>query len=144
MIALDTDRNGELSNEEIDGSTAALKKLDKNQDGEVTRDELRPPPPPEGVGDEHSEGPGGNPPGRRPMGPPPVIAALDTDRDGALSPQEISGASTALMTLDKNGNGSIDHEELCPRPPRGNDDGNNGQGRRERRGRMGGEEEPQF
>ena len=42
MAALDGDGNGEISSEEIKGAVAALKKLDKNKDGKLTEDELRP------------------------------------------------------------------------------------------------------
>ncbi|MFQ3167489.1 MAG: hypothetical protein ACI8QI_000015 [Limisphaerales bacterium] len=42
MAALDKDGNGEISAEEIKGAVAALKKLDKNKDGKLTEDELRP------------------------------------------------------------------------------------------------------
>jgi hypothetical protein len=42
MAALDADGNGEISAEEIKGAVAALKKLDKNKDGKLTEDELRP------------------------------------------------------------------------------------------------------
>ena len=42
MSALDSDGNGEISYEEIKGAVVALKKLDKNKDGKLTEDELRP------------------------------------------------------------------------------------------------------
>ncbi len=42
LAALDADKNGEISAEEIDNAAAALKKLDKNGDGKLTEDELRP------------------------------------------------------------------------------------------------------
>mgnify|MGYP000750952178 CR=1 FL=1 len=42
VTALNTDRNGEISSEEIEDAVAALKKLDKNKDGKLTEDELRP------------------------------------------------------------------------------------------------------
>ena len=40
--ALDTDRDGELSAAEISAATANLKKLDKNNDGKIDREEQRP------------------------------------------------------------------------------------------------------
>lgn len=66
----------------------------------------------------HEEGgrPGG--PGHRP--PPPVIAVLDANHDGVIDATEIANASAALLTLDKNGDGKLTHDEL--RPPRPDDD----------------------
>ena len=42
LTALDADVNGEISDTEIMDSAAALRKLDKNKDGKLTPDELRP------------------------------------------------------------------------------------------------------
>ncbi len=42
MAALDKDENGEISADEIKGAVAALRKLDKNKDGKLTEEELRP------------------------------------------------------------------------------------------------------
>lgn len=75
-----------------------------------------------GAGPERPGRPGG--PGGMPI--PPVLAALDTDRDGELSAREIASAPAALKTLDKNSDGKLTHEEL--RPPFG--PGNPGAGRR--------------
>ena len=41
----------------------------------------------------------------------PIVAALDTDRDGALSAAEIENASKSLLTLDKDGDGKISRDE---------------------------------
>jgi hypothetical protein len=41
-VALDTDQDGEISADEIEGAPAALKKLDKNGDGKLTPEEYRP------------------------------------------------------------------------------------------------------
>lgn len=46
FAALDTDSNGELSAAEIAAAPTSLKKLDKNADGQLTREEIRPTPPP--------------------------------------------------------------------------------------------------
>lgn len=78
LAALDADSNGELSAQEIAGASEALKKLDKNQDGKLGRDELRPsfdrPEGPGGFpgGPPGMMGPGGFPPGPGgfPGGPP--------------------------------------------------------------------------
>ena len=49
--------------------------------------------------------------------PSPVVLALDTNNDGALSPDEIAHAAQALLTLDKNGDGKVDQEEMRPARP---------------------------
>lgn len=40
--ALDSDSNGEVSGTEIDAAPTTLKTLDKNTDGQITEDEVRP------------------------------------------------------------------------------------------------------
>jgi hypothetical protein len=55
-------------------------------------------------------------------GPRPgcLMRALDADKDGALSAEEIANASAALLTLDQDGDGALSNEELRPpRPARG-------------------------
>ena len=42
FAALDADRNGEISSEEIKNATKALQSLDKNKDGKLAMDELVP------------------------------------------------------------------------------------------------------
>ncbi len=90
-------------------------------------------------------GPGGPPPGgpegggmRRPM--PPVMVALDADKDGEISAEEIANAAAALKTLDKNNDGKLSKEELRPaggpregRPPREGGKGPDGAPRGPRR-----------
>ncbi|MFK7818537.1 MAG: hypothetical protein AB8G99_07455 [Planctomycetaceae bacterium] len=53
----DTDHNGEISKKEIQAAAIVLTKLDKNQDGKLTRDELPRPPRP---GDEQDQRNGGH------------------------------------------------------------------------------------
>jgi hypothetical protein len=53
----------------------------------------------------------------------PLMIALDTNKDGVLSADEIAAASENLKKLDKNGDGKIDRIELLPPPPRGPQDG---------------------
>ena len=53
-----------------------------------------------------------------------IMAALDADKDGALSADEIANAAAALKKLDKNGDGKVDRDEIRGeleklRPPRG-------------------------
>jgi hypothetical protein len=58
-------------------------------------------------------GPGG-PGGHRP--PPPLIVALDVNKDGKIDAAELANAGTVLAALDKNSDGQITLDEL--RPPR--------------------------
>ncbi len=62
ISALDANADGELSAEEIAGAAESLKKLDKDKDGKVTRDEMRPAMPGRGrpgrPGDAGGRGPG--------------------------------------------------------------------------------------
>jgi hypothetical protein len=57
------------------------------------------------------------PSGRR--GGPPVVTALDANKDGTLDATEIANASAALLTLDKNGDGQLTSDELMPARPEG-------------------------
>jgi len=69
---------------------------------------------------EERDGERRRPPGRgeRPEGgrrqPPPLIVALDADKDGEISAEEIANAATALKTLDKNGDGKLTRDEIRP------------------------------
>ncbi len=46
--------------------------------------------------------------------PNPVMEAIDTNKDGALSADELKNASKALAALDKNKDGKIDQVEMRP------------------------------
>lgn len=81
MQMLDTDRDGNLSPDEIEASSSALLKCDRNGDGVLSRNELGPPggpggehqpdgPLPGGEGPDGPRGPGGRGPGAGPPGPP--------------------------------------------------------------------------
>ena len=69
IAALDANHDGVIDADEIANASAALKKLDKNGDGKLTREEYMGPRPggqggPGGPGGQG--GPGGNGQGRRP------------------------------------------------------------------------------
>jgi hypothetical protein len=60
----------------------------------------------------------------------PVVAALDTNKDGVIDEQEIAAAPTALKSLDKNSDGKLTRDETAPprregRGPRGERGQNN-------------------
>ena len=59
------------------------------------------------------------------------MSALDTNKDGTLSADEIANASESLKTLDKNGDGQLTPDEYRPAPPdggKGPQDGKKGPG----------------
>ncbi|MEO1997490.1 MAG: EF-hand domain-containing protein, partial [Planctomycetaceae bacterium] len=55
------------------------------------------------------------------FGPPPdrMFEAIDSNRDGQISPQEIRNAAAALKKLDANGDGELSGEEVFPPIPGG-------------------------
>jgi hypothetical protein len=143
--ALDANHDGVISADEIANAPAALKTLDKNGDGQLTRDEFMPPPPPRHPPQGDAGGPpDGPPPGDgpdqagqgRPHHPvPPIVAALDTNGDGVISAEEIANASASLLKLDKNGDGQLTRDEFMPPrpqhpPPDGNGQDGPGNGQR--------------
>lgn len=165
LSALDTDQNGVISAEEMAHAATALRTLDQNADGQLTSEEIGPPPPPAPLPPHHPRGEGhGSPtppharshdkgPDHRPdkpvrtfpgRGSSPLVAALDTDRDHTLSSAEIEAATAALKTLDRNGDGQLTREELAPprRPREGFDRRQPGRGFKGRPGAPGGPIDP--
>lgn len=129
FAAFDTDRDQELSAEEIAAAAAILAKLDLNHDGEVSLEESLMPPSEEKKSrnkpkKEDRPMPEGRPehPGKRPV--PPLIDALDLNKDGTISADELAGAPESLKTLDKDNDGTLSPAELHPQgpPPPGNED----------------------
>ena len=64
----------------------------------------------------------------------PVLAALDKDKDGTISKEEIANASETLGSLDANEDGQIDSSEMMPA---GGFGGGRGQGARGQGGKGG-------
>jgi predicted O-methyltransferase YrrM len=103
----DTDGDGTLAADEIDGAAAKLRALDASKDGQLTADELRPalpfgprgPMPPGPGGPQRgpgSRGPGGRAPGGR--GPRPARAS-EADFDNPLLAKD-DQEKKILATLD--------------------------------------------
>jgi Ca2+-binding EF-hand superfamily protein len=113
FAALDVNHDGVIDSNEIANASAALKTLDKNGDGQLTSDELRPQFGPGGPGGE----------GAPPPPPDPIMSALDVNHDGVIDASEIANASAALKTLDKNGDGQLTLDEIYPQLPGGQGDG---------------------
>jgi Ca2+-binding EF-hand superfamily protein len=88
FLALDTDKDGVISAAEIANSATALKSLDRNGDGKLTEDEVRPQ-----MGGRGGRGDG---PGETP--PPSADEMVQT-----------------LMAFDKNGDGQLTRDELPER-----------------------------
>ena len=131
MRALDANHDGVIDAGEIANASAALKTLDKNGDGRLTYDELRPFPNSKNAGsavsdsqtERREDGKNSAPAGPRPNGhrPPPsaLMRALDANHDGVIDAAEIANAPAALKTLDTNGDGKLTPDELSPdRSPR--------------------------
>ena len=117
-VVLDADSNGVLSAAEIDQAPSQLLKLDQNNDGQLTAEELCP----GGLGRGGQECPWGGQgqgKGRRACanGQKSVLLAIfDSDKDGSVTSAEINGAAAALKVLDKNKDGQVSAEEIRPLP----------------------------
>jgi len=120
MEAIDLDGDGEFSSEEIDSAAKSLLRLDQNGDGNLTTEELTPPPPPERGGEDGRgrppRGPGGPPGGMfGMMGGHPVMRALDKDGDGELFGDEVRDAASSLDRLDTDDDDFVSRDELSGR-----------------------------
>ncbi|WP_166823525.1 EF-hand domain-containing protein [Thalassoroseus pseudoceratinae] len=134
--AIDKDKNGSLSAEEIKNAVAALKTLDKNDDGEISREEMRP----EGPGRFGQGGP-------RPDFNPEDFAKNfvsrmldqnDKNKDGKIAKSEVTGRFAENFDRgDTNKDGFIDKAEMeamakqmAERFGRGRGEGGRGRGPR--------------
>jgi Ca2+-binding EF-hand superfamily protein len=130
LEAIDADKDGELSAEEISNAVAALKSLDKNEDGKIDGSEMRPdfagpfggggfpggpdggPFGPGGPGGPFGQGgPGG--PGGDPAQMVERLMQMDQDADGKLSKEEVpERLQSTFARADRNEDGSLDKEEI--------------------------------
>ncbi len=155
MLALNANQDGEVSAEEINGATEALKKLDKNADGKLSMDELMPSfegmgPGPGGFGGGFPGGGFGGGFGGEGVPSPEDMAqrlmAMDKDNDGYLVESELPDRLKPMFArADANSDQKLSKEEVTTmaqrqggRPglggPDGGRDGREGGGREGRRG----------
>lgn len=114
LKALDTDGDHTLSAAEIDAAPEALLTLDTNGDGQLDREDL-----PEEAKERMEKRKNKRSAQERRQGPPKpaIIRVLDPNDDRVISAEEIENASSALLTLDKDENGTLTPEELMPNRP---------------------------
>ncbi|MDZ4847658.1 MAG: hypothetical protein SGI77_00045 [Pirellulaceae bacterium] len=135
MMALDTNKDGVLTKEEIDNAIVALTTLDKNKDGKLTEDELRPAGGPPGGfggpgggdrgpgGGDRGGGPGRGGPGGGGAGgaggasnPEDIVnrfLQFDGNKDNQLSKDELPERMHGLITrADSNNDGIASKDEL--------------------------------
>jgi hypothetical protein len=113
FLAIDTDDDGELSPKEIANAAKSLLKLDRNKDGILTEDEVRPPPP----GGRRGPGGGGPPPpGGRGADARAMVESVmkyDKDGDGKVSAKELpANMARMLREGDENKDGSLEKSEI--------------------------------
>ena len=107
MVALDTDKDGALSPEEIAKAVEALKTLDKDNNGTLSAEELRPQ-----FGGRGDRGPGGEG-ASDPKEMVTRMLSFDADKDGKLSRDEVPERMAGLLERgDINKDGFLDQDEL--------------------------------
>jgi Ca2+-binding EF-hand superfamily protein len=106
---IDADRDGTITPQELEKAVAALKTLDRNGDGSISREEARPQFGRGGFG-----GPGGGTGGQ--FTPEGFVASMlerDTNKDGKLNAEELGERGARMLeTSDTNGDKQIDADEL--------------------------------
>lgn len=123
VVALDANSDGVIDAAELADATANLKKLDKNGDGQLTLDEIRPPRRQRGQE-------GGNP-----QDMVNRLLQLDKDGDGKLSAEELPERMRGMLDrADLNKDGFLDKDELLKQAQaQAAARGNRGEGEGERR-----------
>jgi Ca2+-binding EF-hand superfamily protein len=116
---LDANQDGKLTREELpERMREGFARLDASGDGTLSLDELA-----RGIAAGMPQPPGFArrpdvlPPGARGDALRPALAAIDANRDGELSKEEIAGAAKALLSLDRNGDGQLTRDELAAPGP---------------------------
>jgi Ca2+-binding EF-hand superfamily protein len=113
LAAIDADEDGVISAAELKNAPSALRKLDKNGDGQLTQDEVRPNFPGRGQG----RGPGRGEE-REATGPTPAelqqtLMAFDKNKDGKLSKEEMPERMRGMFDQgDTNHDGFLTADEI--------------------------------
>ncbi len=125
LAALDADKDGTISKAEIDNASAALRTLDKNNDGKLSNEEMRPNF--AAMGDRGGRPEGGRPEGAGGGGRPEMegrgndrgqfmtqmFETRDANKDGKLVGDEIPEQMAGrLKQLDTDGDGAISKQEM--------------------------------
>ena len=123
--ALDADHDGVISAAEIKNANNALKTLDKNDDGQLSRDEIRP---------NFGRGRGGSFGGTPEEMSARIFQQLDGNKDGKLSRHEMSEGPFGELfdRADTNKDGFVSQAELLAAMPQGGFGRGRGQGERPR------------
>lgn len=104
QAALDANSDGIISADEITKAAAALRKLDKNADGKLTEEELRP-----NFNREGRSGPASN--GNEEL--VNTLMSFDENKDGKLSKQEVPERMQGIFArADANHDGMLTRDEL--------------------------------
>ncbi len=125
LMAFDKNHDGKISKEELpERMQGLLERGDTNHDGFLTVDEIRAVAKAQAAqSDVQPEGEGRE--GRGGSRPDALFNALDLNRDGTISADEIARAPESLKTLDKNSDGQLTEDELRPAPFQGRGRGGN-------------------
>lgn len=117
LMQFDRDGNGALAKEEVPERMQGLfARGDANKDGVLDAAELKQMADAQAAAAQRAEGPGRGGPG----GPggfmrfDRIAVAVDTDKDGALSAEEVAKSADSLKSLDADGDGVISMEEVRP------------------------------
>jgi Ca2+-binding EF-hand superfamily protein len=110
LMSFDKNGDGVLTQDELPERMHALfTRGDANHDGRLTPDEIR-------AMAVHTGGANGRIGGAGSAGgamrADPILNALDADHNGVISATEIGSASVELLTLDKDGDGAIEAQEM--------------------------------
>ncbi|MGC4053174.1 MAG: EF-hand domain-containing protein [Paludibaculum sp.] len=128
LAALDADHDGTISAAELKAAPAVLKGLDKNSDGQLTQEELRP-----AFGRGGPEGRGGGPGETQAPSADELVKTLmafDKDGDGKLSKAELPERMQGLFErsdADKDGYLTVEELKKTASAPRAEQGGRRGE-----------------